>query len=153
MRRLSLAVAFVVATVASSPAVAADDKDVMATINQFINGFNTGDIKSALATCNDSAIIIDDFPPHEWHGSGACATWAHDYGVDAKNLGITDGIVKLHKPWHVDVTGDRAYAVIPSDYTYKLKGKPVKEANSVITFAMQKVGGAWKVAGWSWSKH
>jgi len=33
-----------------------------------------------------------------------------------------------------------------------LKGKPVKETNSVITFAMQKVGDAWKIAGWSWSK-
>ena len=23
--------------------------------------------------------IVDEFPPHEWHGPGACATWAKDF--------------------------------------------------------------------------
>jgi len=117
MRRLTFVIAFVLTTVASGAGVAATDPGVMATINQFTNGFNTGDVQSALATCTDAAIIIDEFPPHEWHGAGACATWAHDYEADATKQGISDGVVKLHKPWHVDVTGDRAYAVIPSTTT------------------------------------
>ena len=66
-------------------------------------------MKAVAATCADQAFIIDEFPPHEWHGAGACAKWMDDYDADAKKNGITDGIVTLGVPLHVDVTADRAY--------------------------------------------
>jgi hypothetical protein len=82
---------------------------------------------------------------------GACAAWVKDYNTNAKQFVITDGVVTLGKPTHLDVTGDRAYVVVPSDYTWKQKGKPMKETGSSFSFAMQKVGPAWKIAGWSWA--
>src|SRR5512134_3276330 len=86
-----------------------DNKAVMAAVHQFVDAFNKGDTKAAAAVCADETSIIDEFPPHEWHGAGACAKWMADYDVDAKKNSITDGVVTLGTPKHVDVTADRAY--------------------------------------------
>ena len=75
-----------------------------------------------------------------------------DYDSNAKRNGITDGVVTLGKPSHVDVTGDYAYVVIPSTYTWKEKGVPTREDGSTFTFALHKETAGWKFAGWSWAK-
>ncbi len=126
---------------------------VVAAVHQFVDGFNKGDIKVMSASCAEQASILDEFPPHEWHGAGACAKWAGDYDADAKKNGITDGVVTLSAPTHVDVTGDRAYIVVPANYNFKLKGKPVSEVGSIITLALQKSPAGWKITGWAWAKH
>jgi ketosteroid isomerase-like protein len=149
MHKLSFA--FVLALFAATPAVASDQGDVLATVHQFVDGFNKGDAKSALAACADETSIIDEFPPHEWHGAGACAKWADDYEANAKKEGVTDGIVTLGKPKHVDVSGDRAYVVIPSEYAFKKNGKPVKETRAAFAFALHKGAAGWRITGWSWA--
>ena len=98
----------------------------MATVHQFIDGFNKGDVKTAVAACADQASVIDEFPPYEWHGAGACAQWAADFDADAKKNGITPGAVTLGKTRHLDITGDRAYVVVPTEYAFKQKGKAVR---------------------------
>ena len=146
-------IAFAVAIVVPGlQAVASDNTDVVVPVHQFVEGFNKGDVKSALAACAEQTSIIDEFPPHEWHGSGACSTWAQDYEADAKKNGITDGIVILGKPRSVEVTADRAYLVFPADYTYKKNGKPMKEAGSTFVFALQKGNAGWRITGWAWAK-
>lgn len=136
---------------AKAPAVAAQQADVMVVVRQFVDGFNKGDVKSAVAACAAETSIIDEFPPHEWHGPGACAKWAADYDANAKKDGITDGIVTLTTPKHVTVTGDRAYVVIPSNYEYKQPGKAMKQTGSMFTFALHKGAAGWRITGWSWS--
>ena len=135
------------------PTSTADQKAVVAVVNQFTDAFNKGDTKAAAATCAEQTSIIDEFPPHEWHGAGACAKWMADYDADAKKNGITDGSVKLSAAKHVDVTANRAYVVVPADYSYKQKGKPVKETGSLLTVALQKSAAGWRITGWSWSKN
>jgi hypothetical protein len=125
---------------------------VLATVNQFVDGFNKGDTKMALAACADQTSIIDDFPPHEWHGTGACAKWMSDFDADAKKNGDTDGMVKLLKPSHVDITGARAYLVIPANFNFKQKGKPVSELG-IMALALQKNPAGWEITGWAWTKH
>jgi hypothetical protein len=125
----------------------------LATVHQFVDGFNKGDTKMALAACADQTSILDDFPPHEWHGTGACTKWMSDFDADAKKNGITDGMVKLLKPSHVDITGDRAYVVIPANYTFRQNGKPVSELGSIITLALQKNPAGWEITAWAWAKH
>lgn len=149
MRKL----AFVLAAglLAAGPAIASEKSDVMVVIHQFVDGFNKGDAKTALAACAEQTSIIDEFPPHEWHGADACAKWADDYTASAKEGGITDGFVTLGKAKHVDVNGDRAYVVIPSDYAYKQHGKPMKETRSAFAFALQKGAAGWRITGWSWA--
>lgn len=147
---LSLA-AFAASSTAQTPGAA--QSAVLAAVHQFVDGFNKGDTKVLLATCADQTSILDEFPPHEWHGAGACAKWASDFDSDAKKNGITDGVVTLGKASHVDITADRAYVVIPANYTFKQKGKPVSEVGSIITLAMQKSPTGWRITGWAWAKH
>jgi hypothetical protein len=145
--------ALATAVFAAVPGAVAQQKDVMVPVHQFVDGFNKGDSKTALGACAEQTSIIDEFPPHEWHGTGACAQWMNDYDAFAKKDGITDGRVILGTPRHIDVTGDRAYVVIPSNFKFKQKGKPVEEAGSMFTFALQKGAAGWRITGWSWAKH
>ena len=78
-----------IAVVAAGPAVASEETEVMAAVNQFMDGFNNGDIKLLTSACADEVSIIDEFSPYEWHGAGACAKWSSDYDADAKKNGIT----------------------------------------------------------------
>ncbi len=126
---------------------------VMATVHQFVDAFNKGDTKTAASVCAEETSIIDEFPPHEWHGADACMKWMNDYDADAKKHDITDGSVTLGSPRHVNVSADRAYVVVPTDYAYKQKGKPVKEIGSELTVALRKGAGGWRITGWSWTKH
>jgi ketosteroid isomerase-like protein len=134
-------------------AVASEQTNVLATVHQFIDGFNKGDAKTALAACASPASIIDDISPHEWHGPTACVDWSNAYDADAKKNGITDGIVTLGTPWHVDVDGNRAYVVTPVTYTYKQHGKPMTESGSVLTVALKKIAAGWRITGWAWAQH
>lgn len=132
-------------------AQAAQQADVMATVSRFMEAFNKGDPRTMVKSCTTEAAIIDEFPPYTWHGVGACAAWVKDYNAFAKKLELTDEVMTLGKPDHVDVTGDRAYVVVPTDYSFKQKGKPMKESGSAFTVALQKVGRSWRIAGWSWA--
>lgn len=69
MQKILIALAVTLLTV--GPAAATDKTDAMAPVQQFIDGFNKGDFKTAAAACAEQTSIIDDFPPHEWHGAGA----------------------------------------------------------------------------------
>ena len=145
--------ALALSIVAAGPLVASDNTDVMTTLQGLVDAFNKGDTKALIAGCTDEMCIIDEFSPYEWHGAGTCSKWLADYDADSKKNGITDGKVIIGKPRHVDVTGDRAYVVVPTDYTFRQNGKPMKEIASTWTFALQKIDGNWKITGWAWAKH
>jgi ketosteroid isomerase-like protein len=151
--RNAILLAVLAVALAAIPAAASEKTDVTATVRQFVDGMNKGDTKTALATCAASASIIDEFPPHEWQGPTACADWAKDFDAYNKKNGITDGVVTLGRPRHVDISGDRAYAVIPARYTCKQKGKRLTESGSTLTVALQKAATGWRITGWAWAKH
>jgi len=148
MNRNFLALALVLA---AGSARASDKTDVMAPVNQFIDGFNKGDVKAALATCASPVSIVDEFPPFAWQGATACADWANDFEANAKKNEITDSVVKLGKPRHVQIAADRAYVVVPADYTYKVKGKATSQKGSIMAFALKKSSTGWLITGWSWA--
>ncbi|HEX3670150.1 MAG TPA: nuclear transport factor 2 family protein [Candidatus Cybelea sp.] len=152
-RLIALAGVVFFLTCAALPAAASQESAVIATVHQFVDGFNRGDTKAELATCDAQASIIDDFPPHEWQGPTACADWAAAYAADAQKEGATDGIVTLGKPWYLSVSGNRAYVVLPATFSWKDHGKPVTEGNSVFTVALRKSSMGWRITGWAWSKH
>jgi ketosteroid isomerase-like protein len=151
MRRYWIAIAL--AVLATMPAAASDKTDALAVVRQFVNAFNQGDAKAALAACASETSIIDEFPPHQWDGTGACSKWMSDYDADAKKNGITDGKVTLGTPRHVDVTAGRAYVVVPANYFYKQKGKPMQEIDSMLTIVLHKENSSWRITAWAWTKH
>jgi ketosteroid isomerase-like protein len=150
---LVIFIALALAGFAQEKSAGQDKTAVMATVHQFVDAFNKGDAKTAAAACADETSIIDEFPPYEWHGAGACTKWMNDYDVWAKKNSMSDGAVTLGSPRHVDVEGDRAYVVIPSDISFKEKGKAAKETGSMFTLVLRKEADAWRIVGWSWAKN
>ncbi len=121
-----------------------------ATVGQFINSFNKGDVKAAEATHAADAVIIDEVAPHRWLGPGAFGAWAADLDKDAKAKGQTDQRVSLGKAERVLVDGDTAYVVVPATYIYKEKGKAMVEP-ARMAFSLAKTADGWKISGWTWA--
>jgi hypothetical protein len=136
----------------STPATS-DRTAVLAPVHQFIDSLSKGDLTTAIAACAEETEIIDEFPPYEWHGAGGCRKWADAFAADAKKNDITEPIIRIGIPRHVDVIGDHAYAVIPATYTFKKAGKPMTEAGATFIVALQKEAPGWKITAWTWSKH
>jgi len=148
MRRIALALAV---ALAAGPTAASDQTDAFAPVKQFIDGFNKGDVKTALEACASPVSVVDEFAPFAWQGATACADWAKDFEAMAAKNGITDSIVTLQKPRHVEVSGDRAYFVVPANYDYKVKGKKTSQKGSTVTAALARTAAGWRITGWAWS--
>jgi ketosteroid isomerase-like protein len=146
-RTFEIVVAAALMSLAASQAQASDTTDVAATIAQYAKNDQT---KAGAALCAPQAAIIDDFGPQVWQGANACQGWVDSLAVFYKQNGITDAAATLGKPRHIDVTGDRAYAVYPATITFSEKGKPGK-LEGEWSFAMQKIAGSWRIAGWAWT--
>jgi ketosteroid isomerase-like protein len=147
----TILLAAVAALAFAAPAFAADETDIMAVINKMNDALTKNDMKTAASTYAATAAIIDEFPPHFWSGANAFGSWGNDFATDSKKHGDTNGVVTTAKPLHVTVDGNRGYAVVPATFTFKEKGKTVTE-HALWTFAMEKGGGEWKIAGWAWGK-
>jgi ketosteroid isomerase-like protein len=145
-----LYIALTLFVLAAGPAVASDKTDVMSVIHQWVDAFNKGDMKSMGTACAEQTSIIDDFPPHEWHGAGACSKWSSDFQAFTQTVVITDPTVTVGKPRHMEVTADRAYVVAPTTFSFNQKGKPVKD-KGIITVALQKGAAGWRMTGWAWA--
>jgi ketosteroid isomerase-like protein len=144
-------IALAASVLIAAPAAATDRTDVLSVVHRWVDAFNKGDMKSMAAGCSDQAAIIDDFPPHVWHGAGACSNWASDFQAFARAGEMTGPAVTLGKPWHVVVTGDVAYVVAPTTFSFKEKGNAVRESG-IITITLQKAG-VWRLTGWAWADH
>ena len=149
---LLAAVATLVASIPAAQAQGSEEAAVRATIQQYNDAFNKGDANAAAGLCTEHSVIIDDFAPHMWQGASTCQAWSSDLAALEKKSGISNDKVTRGKAWHVSVTGDRAYAVYPTAYSYKLNGKPVIE-KGVWTFALEKGSAGWRIAGWAWAQH
>ena len=146
---MNLLMAAAMATLVSSGAhAAAPAADVMAPIQQFADGLDKGDMKMAAAAYAADVSIVDEFPPYHWMGASAFQTWGADFGTDAQKHGTSDPRLTLGKPTRTDVTGDRAYVVMPVVFSYKDHGHPMAEP-AQMTFALQGGPGAWKISGWA----
>ena len=137
----------------AAAAVASDNGDVLASVQKANDSFNSGNKQEWLNICSAAPVIIDNFAPYRWDGMTACEDYWNANAADSKKSGITDEVVTLGKPWHVAVTGDRAYVVVPTTDTYKEKGKAVTRAGSVWTFTLQKFASGWLVTGMAWGQH
>ncbi len=131
--------------------LAATSDEVAKPIHQFIDGFNTGDVKSAYAAyATGDIMIVDEFAPHLWVGLHAAQDWAADYDKHAQATGVSDGSVKYGAPTRVEVEGDAAYVVIPTIYNYKDHGQATTEKGQ-MTFVLRKEEDVWKIKAWTWT--
>jgi ketosteroid isomerase-like protein len=140
-----LVIVFAVGMLTAGWAAASDKTDIMAVLKQW----SGADEQAALATCADEASIIDDVPPYEWHGPGACAKWLANYKAFAKAQEITEDSSTMGAPRHFEISGDRAYVTAPVTFTSKKKGQPNNET-ARVTITLLKTGAGWRITGWSW---
>lgn len=128
----------------------AKDAAVEAPIYQFVDAFNKGDIAAAAATHAGDAHITDELAPYFWGGHDVVKRWADDYAKDATAKGLTNPKVALGAVTRELVTGDRAYVVMPSTYSFTLKGVAMAES-AQMTFALKKLDSGWKIVAWTWT--
>ena len=95
--------------------------------------------------------LVDDIPPYEWSGQGACARWFDAFDASVKLNEITEPSVMLGKTKHLEVTGDRAYVVAPARHVFKERGALVNQAG-IVTVALQKDASGWRMTAWIWSE-
>lgn len=134
----------------ASPAVAGPAEDATAAVTAFLDKFNAGDMNAFFAAHRDGALIVDEFSPYIWGGTGSAQRWAGDYVRDAEAKGISGGRVDYGKPIQASSDGRSAYVVVPATYRFVQKGVKMAGAGS-MTFVMTRVGSDWKIASWTYS--
>jgi hypothetical protein len=134
----------------ATTAFAADAASPLAMVHQFIDNFDKGDIKAAAATHAAEVSIIDEVPPYQWQGRDAFKTWLDDLTKHDTAAGVTDGNVKLGDAIREEVSGEHAYVVVASDYSFKEKGV-AKHEPSQMTFALRKEKDGWRIAAWTFA--
>ena len=135
----------------SGPSGAGQKAGVMSAVHQIVDGFNKGDAAMFLSSCDKETAIVDEVPPHEWHGPGGCAQWMKDYGAFVEKEQIENAVTTLGSPHRIQVSGENAYVVISAKCDYKQRGKPVHE-NVIVTLALHKVDTVWRLTGWTWAR-
>ncbi len=134
----------------ATPAAAGPAEDATTAVTTMLDKFNAGDVDSFYAAHEDGAIIIDEFPPYLWGGANSAQNWVGDYMKDATARGVTGGRVDYEKPTQAVSDGKSAYVVLPATYRFEQGGKKMAGKGS-MTFVMHKIGGAWKVASWTYA--
>jgi hypothetical protein len=137
-------VAIGVTLLTAGSALASDKSDIMAVLKQWISSE-----AGLVAVCADDAAVIDDIPPFEWHGPGACSRWQKDDDANQRREGITDASGTMGEPQQLIVFGDRAYVVLPTTFAFTQKGKRVKET-ATSTLVLQKTAAGWRISAWTW---
>jgi len=72
--------------------------------------------------------------------------------VAGEREGATDYFVTLGEPWHVDVTGDSGYVVVPATMTFRVHNQQVTQSGSIFTVALRRLAAEWRIAAWAWAK-
>lgn len=154
MRYLTLGLVLCASLAAIGSATGAQpaDPEITAPITRFVAAFNKGDVAAAAATHASGAdlVIIDEVAPYMWRGPKAFDTWVADLDRDGKTNGLTDQQVTLGTVTRVETDGAWAYVVVPSVYTFKQKGVPMR-APAQMTFALKKDAAGWTIHGWTWT--
>lgn len=121
MRNLLIAIAMGMST--STPVAASDNTDVIAVVHRWTDAFSRRRFDTDIAPCAADAVVIDDFPPHVWQGSGACSKWFEAFEAWASKSGVTNAVITLGVIRHLDFDGDFAYLVAPVTLSYITRGQ------------------------------
>src|SRR5580698_570504 len=99
--------------------LASDRIEVLAKMQQSIDGFNTNDSASMKAHLMPSLVIVDDIPPFFFQGENAVADWGKAFGAKADADEITEPAMRLLDTTYINVIGNHAYAVVPAIYSFR----------------------------------
>ena len=141
-----------VAIMTSTTRAESDTSEAFATVRQYIDAFNKGDVKAMSTLFAVPGVILDGMAPHLWQGPTASQDWYRDVLTEGEHLGASGYFVTLGEPRYVNVTGDAAYVVVPATMTFQLKGRQVTQKGATFTVALRKQADGWRIAAWAWAK-
>jgi len=131
-------------------APAARAADTPTTITQFSAALHAGDSKAAKNFLTARTVILDDVAPYYWAGANAFDRWQADLAKASAARGMSEEDAALGAPTRVEISGDRAYAILPATHTFKMKGRVMREA-AQLTFILAKDTAGWKITSWTWT--
>ena len=149
-RKILLAAALPGSLVAAAPAVAGPAEDATLAVTSMLDKFNAGDVEAFYAAHQEGAVIVDEFAPYLWGGSGSAQRWVADYMKDAQAKGVSGGRVDYGEPMQAVSNGTSAYVVLPATYRFVQNGTRMAGKGS-MTFVMNRVGPGWKIASWTYA--
>jgi len=151
MRKTSLIIApITLSLLLAAPVIAGPAEDATGFITTAMDKFNAGDTKAWLSAQKDDTLIVDEFAPHLWTGSGSPMRWLDAYAKDSSTNGVTSPRVDYGKPLQATSDGKTAYVVLPTTYRFVQKGTKMAEPSN-MTFVMTRDGNGWKIASWTYS--
>lgn len=124
----------------------------LATLQRYIDAFNGADVDTMAAIFADKGSILDGMPPHTWLGESATRDWYRDVMAESEHIGAADYFVTLGSPQHYDISGDRAYVVVPATMSFIRHGKAVTQTGASLTVALHDKPGGWRIIAWAWTK-
>lgn len=122
----------------------------VSAVHRFVEGFNNDDVEGMQAACTDDAVIIDDFPPHQWMGTGVATRWYRDMAGWATGYDMADWSVTLGEPRHVTVSDSHAYMVVPFAARWLEEGTPAERAGS-MAMAFVEYLDEWRISALAWA--
>ncbi|HEY5105519.1 MAG TPA: nuclear transport factor 2 family protein [Caulobacteraceae bacterium] len=125
-----------------------------ASLDHFCELVNQGKASEAVAYFLPDATIIEDLAPYSWHGPTAGMEWLQAMNANAERSGMSGVNMHFLPATMVQITGERAYAVIPGDLTYSFKDGTVRHAQGHVTFSLRKVAADWRIGSltWAWER-
>jgi ketosteroid isomerase-like protein len=124
----------------------------LAAVQQYLDGFNNGDIEVMAASFDSPGSILDGMSPHLWVGPAAARDWYRDVLVEGEQHGAAGYFVAIGEPLQNSVTGDSAYVVVPATMSFNLGGKQITQTGAHFTVALHKSADGWRIAAWAWTK-
>lgn len=118
----------------------------------YLDAFNAGDLDAMAAAFAPDGAIFDGMAPHLWQGPNAVTDWYRDVVAESAHLGATSYRVTLGEPSHNETPGDSAYVVAPATMTFDLGGAPVTQTGAVLTVALRRLSGEWRIVALAWAK-
>ncbi len=151
MRLILAAFAALVLYVTPAPARASEASDIIGGIQRMVDAYNKHDDAALASAFTAAPVIMDDFPPFTWQGSGSVAGWKKDLDADNKTNAVTGATMSVSRPSYASIDGDRGYAVANSVYAFTEQGKPQRETG-ILTLSLEKVDQVWRISGMAWAR-
>lgn len=123
---------------------------IMTTIRGVLSDTNANNISRVDSYYTADAVVVDEFAPYVWTGAHAGSQWWTGVMNQNKTAHVTNMKASAEPVRASNVTGDKAYVVVPLTITFGYKGKPQKETGT-ITCTFVRSGSAWKISTQTWS--
>ena len=121
-------------------------------VQQYIDGFNAGDVEKMASAFDEQGSILDGMAPHLWIGRTAARDWYRDVLIEGESHGASGYFVTLEGPLHNNVTADSAYLTWPATMMFTVNGRRVTQTGAGFTVALRQRADGWRIAAWAWTK-